>query len=136
MGIYRPVNEPEIQQIRDGLILAAHLAVAEQPLGSEDLQPLYDAFVGQAAQNPRAVEALGYAFGQLFLENDWLDWAMLSDEEYGDEISIAVKDRQLGCSPLSMIRNRLEDAEVWNLRELMETTVKRLRQLGQQATSP
>ena len=136
MALYRPLTEAELDGIAAGVALAGELLGVERPPRIEDLQALYDALLDEPVKNAAAVDALGYAFGNLFLECDWLHWAMMLDDEYGDEISIAVEDRALGCSPLSMIRNRLEDQEAWKLAELLEETVSRLRQLGQRASLP
>ena len=133
VAMYRPLSDIETAKVLEGLRLAAHLLGPDLSANSEGLQELYDALLDTPSRPASAVEALGFAFGEMLLEQDWLEWAMLLDDEYGDEISIAVADRQLGCSPLSMIRNRLEDGEVWDLAGLRDTTVKRLRQLGQQA---
>jgi len=57
------------------------------------------------------------------------------DDDFGDEVAIVVEDRALGCAPLSMVRYRLDDGVPCDLVELMEATVHRVRQPGQQATS-
>ena len=133
MTLYRALTNDELAEISEGLTLASHLLGPGVPPDADGLQVLYDALLGDPTRPPAAVNALGFAFGQILLENRWLEWAMLLDDEFGSEISVAVVDRQLGCSPLSMIRNRLDDGEAWDLRELRDATIRRLRQLGQQA---
>ena len=134
VATYRPLSDFELAKVSDGLRVASHLLDLDQPADIDDLQVLYDVLLSDPARPASAVEALGFAFGQVLLEQEWLEWAMLLDEEFGDEISVAVRDRRLGCSPLSMIKNRLEDGEAWSLIELRESTVRRLRQLGQHAS--
>jgi hypothetical protein len=132
---YRALSEPEQDRLTAGLALAARLVDAENAPNVIELQALYDTLLQDANRSAAAVEALGYAFGNLFLQHDWLLWAMMLDNEFGDEAAVVVRDRKLGCSPLSMIRNRLQDEESCDLADLVATTVSRLRQLGQQAAS-
>ncbi len=135
MGIYRSLSDCERESISAGVALAGHLTGLD---GLPDLvgaQALYDALLPDLTRPHAATEALGYAFGNLFLEQTWLCWAMMLDDEFGDEVAIVVRDRALGCSPLSMMRHRLEDGEPCDLAELLDATVRRLRQLGQQAAS-
>jgi hypothetical protein len=135
MPLYRTLTEPELDRVKDGVALAGRLAGAEgRPIATE-LQALYDVLLQDLNGAEAAIEGLGYAFGSLFLEYDWLHWVMMLDDEFGDEVAIVVRDRELGCSPLSMIRNRLQDREACDLAELAASTVARLRQLGQQAAS-
>jgi hypothetical protein len=136
MATCRPLSETEMTRVSAGLSLASQLLGRDLPADAEGVQVLFDALLSDPTRPARAVEALGFAFGQLFLRQNWLNWAMLLDDEFGDQIGIAVRDRQLGCSPLSMIKNRLDDGEAWNLSELCDATVQRLRQLGQRAASP
>jgi hypothetical protein len=132
--IYRALTDRELSAIADGLRLAAHL-VEPEPLDVDSLQSLYDVLLHDPDAPTQAIEALGFAFGQVLLEHDWLEWGVQQDAAFGDEISIVVANRQLGCAPLSMIRSRLEDREAWNLASLRDQTVARLRQLGQFAGS-
>lgn len=125
---YRSLDELERQS------LAAAIVVAEQLLAGRELQLVYDeVLAAKPVQSGQLVEMIGYMFGNSLVAESWLEWAMLIDPEYGDEISVRVQDRELGCAPLSMIRNRLEDAEQCSLAELRESTVHRLRQLAQHA---
>jgi hypothetical protein len=135
MPLYRPLTELELDRVSAGIALAGRLLGSEAPPGAAELQALYDLLLQEETVEGAAVEALGYAFGNLFLEYDWLHWAMMLDDEFGDEVAIVVRDRELGCSPLSMIRNRIQDGEPWDLADLIIATVFRLRQLGQEANS-
>lgn len=130
MALYRPLSKSERDQVEAGVLLAARLLDVAEIYAVDQLQDLYDTLLTSADSDDRAVDALGYAFGSLMLRQEWLGWAMLSDE-FGSEISVAVQDRALGCSPLSMLRNRLSDGTPCDLAELLETTEGRLRQLGQ-----
>lgn len=135
MALYRSLTQPELDRVADGVATAGRLAGSQGPPSAADLQALYDALLQDQTGAEAAVEALGYAFGSLFLQHDWLHWAMMLDDDFGDEVGVVVRDRALGCSPLSMIRNRLHDREPWDLAELLGATVFQLRQLGQQANS-
>jgi hypothetical protein len=128
---YRSLSAQEIEKIQTAL---SEISVSGA-IDCDIVQYTYDAMLKQPVMKPRDIEILGYAFGHLMLQHDWLIWKMLIDEKYGDEISIAVTWRQLGCSPLSMIRNRLEDREACNIQNLLELTFIRLRQLGQHSKS-
>jgi len=129
----RPLLEHELKYVKDNVALAAAVIQKALPLEFGDLQEIYNALLLEDEPDAQVIAALGYAFGEKFALHDWLDWAMLDDDEYGREIGIRVRGRSLTCAPVSMIQYRLEDRESWDLRELMEATVTRLRQLGQQA---
>lgn len=133
MPLYRVLTKPELGRVSDGVELAGRLVGSAGAPSVAELQLLYDTLLQDQDGAGGAVEALGFAFGSLFLEHRWLDWAMMLDAEFGDEVAIVVRGRELGCSPLSMIRNRLEDGEPWDLAELIGSTVLRLRQLRQEA---
>lgn len=135
MPLYRDLTKPELDRVTDGVALAGRLAGAEGLPSATELQALYDVLLQGPDGAEAAIEALGYAFGSLVLQQDWLHWAMMLDDEYGDEVAVVVQDRELGCSPLSMIRNRLQEGDACDLAELVASTVSRLRQLGQQAAS-
>ena len=128
----RPLLEYELKYVEDNIALAGAIIQKSEPLEFSDLQEIYDMLLAEHEPVAQFVAALGYAFGQKFVQHDWLEWAML-DDEYGKEIGIQVLGRSLTCTPVSMIQYRLEDRESWNLRELMETTVTHLRQMGQKA---
>lgn len=134
MGIYRSLTDTECESISAGIALAGHLAGSDGPPDFVDAQGLYDTLLLDPAPPDAATEAIGHAFGNLLLEQSWLSWAMMLDDEFGDEVAIVVRDRALGCSPLSMMRQRLGDGEPCDLVGLAEATVRRLRQLSQQAT--
>ena len=129
------LTDDEFERVTGGVTLAGKLlGLVRQPSAAE-LQSLYDVLLEDVDRPNSAVEALGYAFGNLFLEQDWLHWVMVTDAEFGDEPGIAVQDREVACSPLSMMRNRLEDGEHWDLLQLLDNTMTRLRQLGQNSAS-
>lgn len=135
MALFRVLTDVELDRVAAGVRLAGDLVGSEGPPQIADLQVLYDLLAQDTGSPTRAIEALGYAFGQCLLRHEWLHWAMMLDDDYGDEIAVAVRGRNLGCSPLSMLRNRLEDREPCDLADLMSVTANRLRQLGQQASS-
>ena len=133
MPLYRTLTEPELDRVTAGIALARRLAGSEGVPSATEIQALYDVLLQDLNGADAAIEALGYAFGTLFFQQDWLHWAMMLDDEFGDEVAVVVQDRALGCSPMSIIRNRLQDGEACDLAELAASTVSRLRQLGQQA---
>lgn len=135
MLLYRTLTESELERVTTGVALAGRLVGSDKTASVTELQELYDVLLQDMNDAGAAIDALGYAFGNLLLQHDWLCWAMMLDEEFGDEVAVVVRDRKLGCSPLSMIRNRLQDAEPCDLAELVASTVARLRQLGQQAAT-
>lgn len=135
MPLYRTLTKAELERVTHGVALAGSLAGSKGVPSAAELQALYDVLLEDLSGAETAVEALGYAFGNLLLKQDWLHWAIMLDDEFGDEIAVVVQDRELGCSPLSMIRNRLQDGEAWDLADLAASTISRLRQLGQQAPS-
>jgi hypothetical protein len=135
MPLYRTLTEAELKRVAAGVALAGRLVGSDVSPSTAELQALYNVLLHDRSGAEAAVEALGYAFGNILRHDDWLYWAMMLDDEFGDEVAIAVRDRELGCAPLSMIRSRLENGESWDLAELVSSTVSRLRQLGQQAAS-
>lgn len=133
MAIYRDLSDIEIQQLDDALTRVDHAinGIAGDVPGR--LQRWYDALIEAEAPDVDEIELLGYAFARMLLAEDWLHWAVLVDSDYGDEVAVAIEDLEIGCTPLSMIANRIEDREAWDLAELCESTIRQLRQLGQDA---
>jgi hypothetical protein len=130
VGSYRALTNAEAADVEQKLVHAADW-VANDP--SPGLQAKYDLLLNQSVPSEDQIELLGYAFGAELARCDWLNWTMQLDNEYGDAISIAVDGLELGCAPLDMIRNRVEDRESSDLTQLVHDTVHRLRQLGQEA---
>ncbi|WP_206241932.1 DUF3806 domain-containing protein [Novosphingobium terrae] len=125
---YRPLSDLEATDV------ANTIDAARQFFTGCPIQQAYDNLLSSTAdRSDHATKLLGFLFGMSFLSEDWLEWSMLLDARYGDEISLQVRGRDLGCAPLSMIKNRLEDGEQWDLAELRDSTIDRLRQLGQHA---
>lgn len=121
--------------IQEESYVAAAIADAAKAFKRRSLQQVYDHLLSTNADvEGDDVRLLGFIFGSGFLSEGWLEWAMLLDEEYGDEIGIRVRDGQTGCSPLTMVKNRLEDGESWDLSDLLNATVQRLRELSQHAS--
>lgn len=136
MSSYRDLEGPEQETLEAALRDAASFLQTENFRDLEIIQQAYDAAVSDGNRIRRNAQLIGYAFGQSLIEAvDFLSWRMLCDSEYGDEISLGVLDRSLGCSPVSMIQNRLEDRERWDLLQLRSDTIDRLRSLGQHASS-
>ena len=134
MIAYRELDEGELALLEMKLLLAAGLFGSNTLPAFPDLQRKYDALLLDEAPSNGEIELLGYAFGAQLVLEEWLDWAMLIDPEYGDAIAVAATGLEVGCSPLDMISNRLEDGENWSLAELAQQALHRLRQLGQHAT--
>lgn len=135
MPLYRDLSKQELDRLLEGAQLARRLCGASGEPSAAQLQTLYDALLADAGRTDEAVQGLGFGFGGLLIRHDWLEWAMLEDAEFGDDFAVVVSGRELGCSPLTMMQYRLEDREPWNLADLAEETVSKLRQLGQQAAS-
>ncbi len=124
--IYRPLNSAEAAQITNAL------AVANQFFPGKSMQAIYDLLLSAGpSRNHHSVEVLGFLFGDSLLAESWLQWGVSIQTGYEDEICVRVKNKDIGCAPLSMIRKRLEDGEQWDLVELSINTRSLLRQLDQ-----
>lgn len=87
-----------------------------------------DLGVIQAALDSRTIEpeatyslqALGIAFGKVFIENhENYDWWMVEDE-YGRDPAVRYKETTLLLFPQTMISKRVEDGQAVNVQEIYE----------------
>ena len=105
------------------LWIAAQLVAAgqlvEKQTGSHLSNSLHDLpaiqcavdHLGKDAQAFHDANALGLAFGQVYLEsNPGFDWWMVEDE-HGRDVALRFKHSSLLIFPGSMFTNRLEDGE-------------------------
>lgn len=80
-----------------------------------------------------SLQALGLAFGRVFLEsNSGFDWWMV-DDEYGRDPAIRYKQTSLLAFPMTMISKRVEDGEpveVGNLYAGLQQRLSALRSEG------
>lgn len=76
-----------------------------------------------------SLQALGIAFGKVFLENtpDY-DWWMVEDE-YGRDPAIRFKNTTLLSFPQTMISKRVEDGEAVDVAELYRNLRERLEEV-------
>ena len=79
-----------------------------------------------------SLQALGIAFGKVFIENtpDY-DWWMVEDE-YGRDPAIRFKATSLLAFPQTMISKRIEDGEAIDVAELYRNLRARLDELRSQ----
>lgn len=133
MSKYRALTEEELGQLEHALGHAARRIGGSGTLTIAQVQACYDALLQDGEVEGETVDLLGLAFGELLRSVGWLSWQMLEDPEYGDVLSLVADGLSLSCSPLSMIANRLEDGEEWDLAELRDSTLRKLRQLGQES---
>ena len=132
MALYRDLRDDERELIRSYVTRASD-ALSGRALSFATLQTLYDDLLADAEPATDDVMVVGYAFGELLATAPDLDWAWMMDDEYGDEPAVVVIGKSLGCTPLSMIRARIEDREAWDLAELAEATVQTLRMHASEA---
>ena len=67
-----------------------------------------------------SLQALGIAFGKVFVnQNENYDWWMVEDE-YGRDPSIQYKETSIRVFPQTMISKRVEDDQTVNVREMYD----------------
>lgn len=67
-----------------------------------------------------SLQALGMAFGKVFIEaNDGYDWWMVEDE-YGRDPSIRYRETSIRVFPQTMISKRVEDGTAFQVAELYD----------------
>ena len=125
MALYRELTGSERERIRTNVALVSNLLSGNFTFTA--LQGLYDSLPTGPAPAAEAVDVVGYGFGELLSAAPGLACAWMIDDEYGDDPAIVVAGRSLGCTPLSMIRNRIDDQEAWDLSELASATMATLR---------
>lgn len=75
------------------------------------------------------LQALGLAFGRVFLrENPGYDWWMVEDE-YGRDPAIRYQRSALLAYPRTMLSKRIEDGEPVDVSDLFEGLTRRMRDL-------
>ena len=131
---FRPLTPHQEAELADGLELAATIARSSPPLSADQVQTLYDTLLGQSFCDEDTVVALGFAFGDLIKKQITLEWILL-DGDYGEEISLAVPGLRLVCSPISMMRKRLERGEAWDVDRLASDMATRLRSQANDPTT-
>jgi Domain of unknown function (DUF3806) len=95
------------------------LALLQQALDSKLLEP----------EATYSLQALGVAFGKVFVENnEHYDWWMVEDE-YGRDPAIRYKETTLLVFPQTMISKRIEDGEAVEVRMMYEGLCKRLEEI-------
>ena len=78
------------------------------------------------------LQALGMAFGKVFIEqHSGYDWWMVEDE-YGRDPAIRLGHTSLLVFPQTFILKRVEDGELINVQELFEELSDRLAELGKE----
>ena len=133
-----PPTEKDIENIAMGVVHAGQ--VIEQAL-DEDLDgtrqdlALIQRVLDQGLVEPEAtytLQALGLAFGRVFLnEFPDYDWWMVEDE-YGRDPAIRYKETSLLVFPMTMISKRIEDGEPFEVSELFDGLAKQLAELLQE----
>ena len=128
-------NESDIDRIARQLIHANE--VAEQAtrrslsgaVADLDLiQAVLDAKV-IGAEATYSLQALGIAFGKVFVENnEFYDWWMVEDE-YGRDPAIRFKETTLLVFPQTMISKRVEDGQHVAVREMYESLRDQLEEI-------
>jgi hypothetical protein len=128
-------SESDIDEIARSLVHAGR--VVQELLGSElqgtredlDLiQKLLDSHTVER-EATYTLQALGLAFGRVFIaENRDFDWWMV-DDEYGRDPAVRYLKSSLLAHPKTMISKRIEDGENVDVVELFEQLAARMAQL-------
>ena len=99
--------------------------------GIGDLALLQSALDGKLIE-PEAtysLQALGIAFGKVFIENnEFYDWWMVEDE-YGRDPAVRYKETTLLVFPQTMISKRVEDGEIVEVREMYKGLCEQLEEI-------
>ena len=119
-------TESDIDRIAHQLIHAEELMLrlaGHKRCGREsDLGAIQSALDSKTIEREAtySLQALGMAFGKVFVENhENYDWWMVEDE-YGRDPAIRYKETTLLLFPQTMISKRVEDGEAVNVREIYE----------------
>jgi hypothetical protein len=128
-------TESDIDRIAHQLIHAN--GVVEQATGMALTGGLDDLVLIQSVLDAKLIEteatyslqALGIAFGKVFIENNvFYDWWMVEDE-YGRDPAIRYKETTLLVFPQTMISKRVEDGEVVVVQEMYDGLCERLEEI-------
>ena len=128
-------NEDDIEQIAQSLIhaqtTAREILNVELDGSKRDLIPIQRILdSGQVDRESKyTLQALGIAFGKVFvnIEADY-DWWMV-DDEYGHDPAVRYKESSLTFHPSTMISKRAEDGEPVDAPHLYESMRARLQEI-------
>ena len=127
-----PPTAADVDRIARQLLHAA--ALVKDVTGSKMTDDLSDLALIQRVLDARVVEpeatyslqALGMAFGRIFVANTpHYDWWMVEDE-YGRDPALRYEQTTLLAFPQTMISKRVEDGEDIDVRELFDGLRERL----------
>jgi hypothetical protein len=125
----------DVDQIAQQLVHAGE--VIERATGNGLTGGLGDLAFIQAALDARLIEpeatyslqALGVAFGKVFIENNMsYDWWMVEDE-YGRDPAIRYKETTLLVFPQTMISKRVEDGVPVDVQDMYNGLCERLEEI-------
>ena len=119
----RELTSDERAALTSGISLAKKLLDRRTPLGSEEVQELYDYFLGREDEFPEGVIALGIAFGALIEAKAKYQWVRVSDE-FGEETVLSPQSHKIICSPISIIQKRLQRGEAINIAYLRDQIIE------------
>jgi hypothetical protein len=128
-------NASDIDRIARQLVHAGH--VVEQATRKSLSGVVADLDLIQSALDAKVIEpeatywlqALGIAFGKVFVENnEFYDWWMVEDE-YGRDPAIRFKETTLLVFPQTMISKRVEDGQHVAVREMYESLLEHLEEI-------
>jgi hypothetical protein len=128
-------NESDIDRIARQLIHANQ--VVEQATRKSLSGVVADLALIQSALDAKVIEpeatyslqALGIAFGKVFVgNNEFYDWWMVEDE-YGRDPAIRFKETTLLVFPQTMISKRIEDGQHVAVREMYEGLREQLEEI-------
>lgn len=128
-------TDSDIERIAHQLIHASDLVQGatgvELSGGLGDLgliQSVLDAKLIEAEAS-YSLQALGIAFGKVFIENnDFFDWWMIEDE-YGRDPAIRYKETTLLVFPQTMLSKRVEDGEAVVVQEMYDGLCEMLEEI-------
>jgi hypothetical protein len=128
-------NESDIGGIAQQLI---HAGIVVKEVTGKDLSgstadlPLLQATLDANVVEPEAtytLQALGIAFGKVFIENNgFYDWCMVEDE-YGRDPAVRYKRTTLLVFPQTMISKRVEDGEPVEVQAMYEALCQQLEDI-------
>lgn len=98
------------------------LTLIQRVLDSRQLEP----------EATYSLQALGMAFGAVFVKNnEGYDWWMVEDE-YGRDPTVRYRQTTLLAFPMTMISKRVEDGEPVDVLDLYSGLVQRLKTLREE----
>jgi hypothetical protein len=131
-------NDEDVDRIARQLIYAQ--SIIEELSGSvttggTDDPKLIQKVIDSGSLQPdatSALQAIGMAFGKIFVnENEGYDWWMVEDE-YGRDPSIRYKETTLLVFPQTMISKRIEDGEEVDVHDLYYGLIEQLTEIREQ----